>query len=66
MLRHIFSIHFFFVGLIYTAMGDVLFSTIEMWHTGKAWGKVLDAGTGQSLLIASTILTMFELIFSNS
>lgn len=27
-------------------MGDILFKTIERFHGTKAWGKVLDAGTG--------------------
>lgn len=27
-------------------MGDILFSTIEKFHSGKSWGKLLDAGTG--------------------
>lgn len=27
-------------------MGDILFKTIERFHGTKAWGRVLDAGTG--------------------
>jgi len=27
-------------------MGDILFKTIEKFHGTKAWGKILDAGTG--------------------
>ncbi len=32
--------------LLSTAMGDVLFTTIEKWQGQKPWGRVLDAGTG--------------------
>jgi hypothetical protein len=31
-----------------SAMGDILFQTLEKWHGGKeaSWGRFLDAGTG--------------------